>query len=67
MSETNGIELGMRVRDRWTGLEGIAEAWDEWLYGGGRRIRVQPTGTKDGEPFKAHWIPVERLEVRSAQ
>jgi len=41
--------LGDRVRDRISGIEGIAIARTEWLFGC-VRISVQPFGEKDGRP-----------------
>lgn len=41
------IQLGMRAKDRVTGLEGIVIARTEWLYGC-TRITIQPEKRNDG-------------------
>ncbi len=51
------VELGQKVRDKLTGLEGTAIGRTEWLYGC-VRITIQPKGVKDGKPFDA-WVTDE--------
>ena len=46
------IQLGDRVKDPVTGIEGIAMGKTEWLHGC-FRINVQPKGkNKDGVPYE---------------
>ena len=45
------IKLGQKVRDRFTGMEGVAVGRPEWLYGCVRVI-VQPANLKDGVPVE---------------
>ena len=47
------IKLGSKVRDSITGLEGIATARTEYLYGC-VRITITPTELKDGKPVDDH-------------
>lgn len=56
------IKLGQKVRDKLTGLEGIAVARTEYLYGC-VGISIQPFEVKDGKP--AEWVRVDepQLEV----
>ena len=56
------IELGDRVKDRITGLTGIAIARTEWLYGC-VRYSVQPEETKDGKPADCYVVDAHQLEV----
>ena len=60
--ETVRITLGQTVRDRLTGLKGVATCRSEFLYGC-VRIGVQPKEVKDGKP--ADWVYVDepQLEV----
>jgi hypothetical protein len=57
-------QLGARVRDRVTGLEGVIVARVEWLYGC-RRYTVQPAGVKDGKPFDTIGFDEDALDVLS--
>lgn len=43
------IELGDRVKDRISGLQGIVMGITNWLYGC-RRLSIQPEESKDGKP-----------------
>ena len=56
-----GIELGSRVRDIYTGLEGIAIGRTEWMYGC-NRIGIEPTELHDGKPIAAQWFDEQRIE-----
>ena len=56
------IKLGQRVRDRMTGIEGIAIVRAEYLYGC-TRIGVQPTEVKDGKPVDTSHFDEPQLEV----
>ncbi len=54
------IELGDRVKDRITGLKGIAVGISKYLYGC-TRIAVQPEEAKDGKP--AEWFHVDEPQL----
>ncbi len=54
------IELGDRVKDRISGLQGIAVGITNYLYGC-RRISVQPEESKDGKP--ADWFTVDEPQL----
>ena len=56
------IKLGSKVRDRLTGLTGIATAKTEWLYGC-VRIGIEPQELKDGKPIEAQWFDEQRVEA----
>lgn len=56
------VNLGDKVKDLVTGLEGIATSRTEWLYGCGR-IGVQPQEVKDGKQVEAAVIDEPQLEV----
>lgn len=56
------IELGMKVRDRVTGVEGIAVARTEWLNGC-TRVTVQPQKLKDSQPVETTTFDEAQLEV----
>lgn len=45
------LQLGQRVRERFSGVEGTIIAITDWLYGC-RRITIQPDGQKDGKPIE---------------
>lgn len=56
------IELGDRVRDKMTGLAGIAIGVTNWIYGC-RRIVVQPEEAKDGKPAETFCVDEPQLSV----
>ncbi len=56
------IELGRRVRDKFTGFSGIAVSRTEYLWDC-PRVTVQPETMKDGIPITAQGIDEPRLEV----
>lgn len=56
------VQLGGRVRDRISGLEGIVVGITDWLYQCRRPI-VQPTALKDGAPADAVSFDEPQLEV----
>lgn len=62
---TKKIKLGERVRDKISGLEGIAEGIADWRNGC-RRIAIKPTELdKDGTPRGTYWCDepdVERVK-----
>jgi len=55
------VDLGDKVRDKITGLEGILVARTEYLNGCWR-IGIQPQEIKDGKPVEPYWIDVEQAE-----
>lgn len=63
--EDTMINLGDKVRDRVTYLEGIVVARTEWLNGC-IRMTVQPQELKDGEPVKSSGFDIEELELVKA-
>lgn len=54
--------LGDRVRDRITGLVGIATGRAEYLYGVDQ-VLVVPALIRDGVPASGTWFDVGRCEV----
>jgi hypothetical protein len=56
------VNLGDKVRDRVTGLEGIVVAKTEWLNGC-VRVVVQTRLDKDGKVPDGYNVDVEQLEV----
>ena len=55
-------QLGNRVRDRITGVEGIVIADCQWIYGC-RRLTIQPQALKDGHPVNSITFDADQLEV----
>ncbi|MBU8870656.1 MAG: hypothetical protein KOO60_07320 [Gemmatimonadales bacterium] len=66
MSKENTVELGMLVRDKITGFEGIAFAETRWIHGC-TRIQVQPRVMHEGKPIDPRWFDVPQLEIVSAE
>lgn len=56
------VNLGDEVKDKITGLQGIAICRSDWLYGC-VRIGVQPKEVKDGKPVETTYIDEDQLEV----
>jgi FAD synthase len=56
------IKLGMKVRDKVSGFEGIAITRVEFLNGC-VQIGVKPKINKDGKMEEAHHIDIQQLEV----
>ena len=56
------MEIGDRVKDVITGLEGIATGKTEYLNGC-RQFYVQPEGLKDGKPIEGVWVDEQQLSV----
>ena len=56
------IELGQKVRDTVTGLEGIAIAKIEWLHGC-KRVIIQPKAKKDGTVPDNYTVDEPQLEI----
>jgi len=59
------IELGDKVKDRITGLVGIATGVTKWLYGC-TRFAIQPQEIKDGKPAELWWVDEPQVEVLEA-
>lgn len=59
------IKLGSKVRDKITGVAGIAIARTEWLNGCAR-ITIQPQELKDGKPVDFTTVDEPQLEVLDA-
>lgn len=59
------INLGDKVRDRITGLTGIAIGRTEWLFGCVRMI-VQPQELREGKPIDAVSIDEPQLDLVEA-
>ena len=59
----NRIELGDEVKDKYSGLKGIAFGRCNYLYGC-EQILVKPCKLgKDGEPVKSKWIDEPQLDI----
>ena len=56
------INLGDRVKDKITGLGGIAIGVTNWLYGC-RRFVIQPEEGKDGKPAETFVVDEPQLDV----
>ena len=56
------VELGDRVKDRITGLAGIAVGKTDWLFGC-RRITIQPEEAKEGKPAEMFHADEPQLVV----
>jgi hypothetical protein len=56
------VQLGTKVRDSLSGIEGVVIARTEWLYGC-IRITIQPHGAHDGKPFEAFTIDEPQCEI----
>jgi len=59
---TLAIELGDRVRDRISGLVGIATAVTHYIYGC-TRWTLTPEICKEGAPAEVQWFDEPQLEV----
>lgn len=61
------IKLGDRVKDIYTGFEGVASARTEWLHGCDR-ITIEPTALdKDGKIQDGATFDEQRVELVTAQ
>jgi hypothetical protein len=56
------IELGDKVKDRFTKLEGTAVARCTYIFGC-TQIQVQPYELKDGAPIDTIWVDEPQLDV----
>lgn len=56
------IELGSVVRDKITGLHGVAVARTDWIHGC-TRYGVQPTELHEGKPIDPLWFDEPQLEI----
>lgn len=59
------IKLGDRVKDKISGLKGIAIGMTDWLYGC-RRFCVQPEEAKDGKPAETFHVDEPQLDLVKA-
>lgn len=59
------INLGDKVRDTVTGLEGIVTSRSEFLNGC-IRVGIQPQEVKDGKPADSVWVDEPQCEVVKA-
>lgn len=62
MKGNNMIKLGQTAMDTITGLEGVAIARTEWLYGC-IRITIQPRELHDGKPVEPQCFDEAQLRV----
>ena len=58
--------LGMRARDKLTGVKGIIEAGDEWLNGCVRYALRQEKPTRDGQQHDLVWVDAIYIEILDA-
>jgi hypothetical protein len=58
--------LGMKVRDRVIGFEGVVSSLSFDLYGCVQAV-VSPVVDKEGKPREALWFDVARLDVISSE
>ena len=58
------VELGDRVRDKISGLQGILVGVTYWLYGC-RRLSIQPEESKDGKP--ADYFTIDEPQAHLVQ
>lgn len=56
------IRLGSKVRDCYTGFEGVAAGRTEFLYGC-TRVLIEPSGLHEGTPIGGQWFDEQRIEV----
>ena len=62
MATKVSIELGQKVRDKISGMEGIAVSRTEWMHGC-VRVGVQPQELKDGVPLDIQVFDEPQLQV----
>lgn len=60
------IKLGSKVRDKVTGLTGIAIGRHDWLHGC-TRWTVQPQELKDGKPVEVSCFDEPQLDLLEAE
>jgi hypothetical protein len=60
--ETMGFDLGDKVRDKVTGIEGVLTGFTQWLTGCAR-ANIARGLDKDGKLFESHGCDVTTLEV----
>jgi len=56
------IQLGQKVRDRISGLQGIAVAVTDWLHGP-RRVTIQPQSMHDGKAVDPQTFDEANCEI----
>lgn len=62
MSDVIPVELGDRVRDRVSGIEGIATARTQWLNGC-ERWSISPRAGEDGKLPDDVWVDQQQVEL----
>ena len=62
MAKFERVNLGDRVKDRITGLEGLVIAITEWLYGC-RRLIIQPEKVQEGKVLDTYTIDEPQATV----
>ena len=63
-SEWNEEYLGMRGKDKISGVKGIIYAVDKWLNGC-VRYAIKPEEVKDGQDIPATWVDAVQIEIIS--
>jgi hypothetical protein len=66
MEKTFAFELGDKVKDRISGLDGVVISRAEHLFGC-NRYWIAPQGHKDGKPLEGCWSDEDALELVEAQ
>lgn len=59
------VQLGDKVKDRISGLQGIVVVVSDSLHGC-RQIAVRPQELKDGKPVEASWFDIDQVELVEA-
>ena len=59
-------QLGDRVKDKISGLEGLVTGKAEYLYGCKKILMAPETLTKEGDLRNETWIDEDRVEVKRA-
>ncbi len=61
-NQNETVELGDRVKDKATGMKGIAVARTRWIHGC-LRWAVQPSVGKDNKKLEAEWVDDPNCEI----
>ena len=59
---SDGIELGDRVKDKISGVRGICIGYHYWLYGC-ERVTIQPEEHKEGRPAEGVCVDAAQVEI----
>jgi len=63
MDQLIAPRLGSRVREKYTGIEGVVVAITDWLHRT-KEVAVMRDGVNhDGTPWNLQWFDMERLTV----